>query len=142
MQLYFAVLNMSFSGRALQGSVNLSEILESLTGSQTVQDFMDTPLQEFVSRILGDGDGGTGRSSKTLGDALGQAAAAAKPALTLLDYDNAFTAVQVRRQADAGKVVKELPWPTKSCLPLPFSLCIYLPSVCLYTQLIYISCSA
>lgn len=58
---------------------------------------MDTPLQEFVGRILGEGDGGTARSSRTVGDALGEAAAAARPAIAFLDYENAFAAVQVRR---------------------------------------------
>lgn len=80
----------------LQRSFNLSEALEALTGSQTVQDFMATPLEDFVRRVVGAGDGGSGRGFETVGDALGRAASAAKPALGLLDYENAFSAVQVR----------------------------------------------
>lgn len=84
------------SGRSLHSTLNLSEALEALTGSQTVQDFMATPLEDFVRRVVGVGDERAGRSFETVGDALGRAAAAAKPALGLLDYDNAFEAVQVR----------------------------------------------
>lgn len=84
------------SGRSLHSTFNLSEALEALTESQTVQDFMATPLEDFVRRVVGASDGGTGRGFETVGDALGRAAAAAKPALGLLDYDNAFEAVQVR----------------------------------------------
>ena len=76
------------------GNVNLSEVLEDLTGSHTVQDFMDTPLENFITRVLG-GNKRERRALETIGDFVGRSAAAATPVLSILDYENAFTAVQV-----------------------------------------------
>ncbi|KAK8403639.1 hypothetical protein O3P69_000020 [Scylla paramamosain] len=80
--------------RSLGGSVNFSDMLESLTGSRTVQEFMDTPLEDFVRRVLRD-DQREGRAMQTVGDLVGRAAEAATPVLSVLDYENAFAAVQV-----------------------------------------------
>ncbi|XP_071546804.1 uncharacterized protein [Panulirus ornatus] len=78
--------------RSLGGDVSLWTELEKLTGSKVVEDFLSEPLDDFVERLMGGRDA---RSPHTIGDFLARAAQALTPALSLLDYDNAFIAVQV-----------------------------------------------
>lgn len=69
--------------------------LEKLTGSKVVEDFLSEPLDDFLQRVMGNRQA---RSTQTVGGFLARAARALTPALSLLDYDNAFVAVQVRER--------------------------------------------
>ncbi|XP_027237984.1 uncharacterized protein [Penaeus vannamei] len=78
--------------RSLGGDLNLSTMLNNLMGSQVVTDFLEEPLEDFVDRILGNRQA---RAIDTVGTFVGRAASAMAPLVSVLDYDNAFVAVQV-----------------------------------------------
>jgi len=77
-------------GRGLD--LDLKDLVNQVTGSQAVLDFLDEPLNRFIDRIFGHRHK---REVRTVGSAISSVGRALQPVLTILDYDNAFVAVQV-----------------------------------------------
>nr|XP_045615549.1 uncharacterized protein LOC123768807 [Procambarus clarkii] len=77
---------------SLGSNMELSKALDTLTGSRTVGQFLTEPLNDFLQQVLG---GRAARSSLTVDEVVARVGRVLAPALSFLDYDNAFAAVQV-----------------------------------------------
>lgn len=84
--------------RSLGSELNLHEAFEALTGSKAVEDLLDIPLEDFVKRVLPEEK--QARATYTVGDLVSRTGEALAPVLSVLDYDNAFVAVQVSERSN------------------------------------------
>jgi len=82
--------------RSMGSDIDLWHLVDAVTGSKAVTDFLNEDLEGFVERTLGNR---RKRSITTVGDAVATVGRALQPVLTVLDYDNAFIAVQVPTMA-------------------------------------------
>jgi len=82
--------------RSFGSDLDIPSMVSTLTNSKAVEDFMNEPIDEFIHRTLGDRQK---REVTTVGSALGSVGNALQPVVTILDYDNAFVAVQVPTMA-------------------------------------------
>jgi len=82
--------------RSLGGDTTWTHLLDTITGSNDMYSLLEEPIEDFIGRTFGTREK---REVSTVGNAIESVGRALQPVLTILDYDNAFVAVQVPTMA-------------------------------------------